>query len=136
MFALELGTEGIQVLLVEDSRREALLAQRLLHHVDDEFDIHRVATMKEPQQWLDTKKVDVVVLDLGLPDSDGPHSIRTLRQQCPDLPIVVLSGQNNAMAAVRSLENGAQEFLLKEECSGKMIRQAILNAIFRKSKNL
>jgi DNA-binding response OmpR family regulator len=133
MFAQELGTEPIHVLLVEDSHREAVLAKKLLEGADAEFAIHRVATFKEAQQTALNTKVDVVVLDLGLPDSKGLDTISTFTHLFPLLPVVVLSGCSDVVSVIRALEQGAQEFLLKGECSGKVMRQAILNSIFRKS---
>ena len=133
MFANELGAECLHILLVEDSRREAMLTQRQLCGIDDDFSIQSVPTLKEAVARIDGHKIDAVVLDLGLPDASGTHSILTLSKHFPDLPIVVLSGQSDAVAGARALQHGAQEFLLKGECSSKMIRQAILSAIFRKT---
>ena len=126
-------TKDITVLLVEDSRRDALLTRWQLHAIDEEFSFHRVGTLKEALQKMQQLEIDVLVLDLGLPDSDGPHSIQLLTEQFPNLPIVVLSGRSDEVAMLSALQHGAQEFLIKGECSGVMIRQAMRAAIFRKS---
>lgn len=133
MFAETLGIEKIPVLLVEDMPHEAITTQRQLHAVDDEFDISRVSNLKEALGRIAQNKIDVVILDLGLPDSDGPQSIKTLNEYFPDLPIVVLSGHDDPSTIRSALENGAQGFLSKSESSGSIIRQAILGAIIRKS---
>lgn len=133
MFAEWLGTEKIAVLLVEDSRSEALATGRQLHAVDDEFIISRVSRLQEAIGEIAEHKIDVVLLDLGLPDSSGPQSIRILTDQFPDLPIVVLSGRDDHATMERALCYGAQEFLTKGECSGNRLRQALLGAIVRKS---
>jgi DNA-binding NarL/FixJ family response regulator len=133
MFAEMLDLEKINVLLVEDSRNEAMITQRQLHAIDDEFAIHRVTKLGDAMTYITRENIGVVILDLGLPDSNGPESIQTLSQKFPELPIVVLSGRNDEDTVRRALEYGAQEFLNKGECSGNMIRQALLSAMIRKS---
>ena len=133
MFAEVLGTKKIPVLLVEDSRNEAHVTEQQLYAIDDEFDISRVSRLQEALTQIARGKFGVVILDLGLPDSTGPQSIKTLTERFPDLPIVVLSGNNDAATVRTALEYGAQEFLTKSDCSGNMIRQALLGAIIRKS---
>lgn len=133
MFAEVLGTEKIPVLLVEDSRSEARVTERQLHAIDDEFDIERASSLEEAMRCLSDHKIGVVLLDLGLPDSSGPQTIRTLTNRFPDLPVVVLSGRDDAVTVQKSIAYGAQEFLSKIECTGNRIRQAILGAIIRKS---
>ena len=123
----------INVLLVEDSRRDALLTKWQLNVLDDEFALERVGTLQEAIRKMRDSNVSVLLLDLGLPDSNGERSIYLLKEQFPDLPIVVLSGRTDEVAMLSALKSGAQEFLIKGECSGVMIRQAIRAAIFRKS---
>lgn len=126
---------AINVLLVEDSRRDALLTRWQLNAIDDEFFFQRAKSLREALAKIRTHDVSVLVLDLGLPDSDGSHSIHTLTEEFPDLPIVVLSGRSDEVSMLSALESGAQEFLVKGECSGVMIRQALRSAMFRKSLN-
>ncbi|MGE0755174.1 MAG: response regulator [Alphaproteobacteria bacterium] len=124
----------IHVLSVEDSRTEALLYSRKITAADDgRITIHNVGTLGEALDYLRTNRVDVVLLDLGLPDSDGVHSIHELNSKFPHLPIVILSAREDELSIMSYLEYGAQEFLLKGECSGAMVRQSIYNAMFRKS---
>jgi DNA-binding NarL/FixJ family response regulator len=127
--------QNINVLLVEDSRRDALLTRWQLSAIDDEFFFYRAGTLKDALIQMEQHSIDVLVLDLGLPDSDGLHSLDVLTEQFPTLPIVVLSGRSDEVATLSALQHGAQEFLIKGECSGIMIRQAMRAAIFRKSLN-
>ena len=95
MFSETVITDKIPVLLVEDSRNEAHVTQRLLHDIDNEFDISRVARLEDALAELTLHKMDAVILDLGLPDSDGPQSIQKINTHFPNLPIIVLSGRND-----------------------------------------
>ena len=133
MFAETLGIEKIPILLVEDRRSEAMTTERQLRAVDDEFSVSRVSRLEEALERISQHRVDAVLLDLGLPDSDGPQAIQRLNSQFPDLPIVVLSGRDDMATIHSALEYGAQGFLSKRESSGRVIRQAILGAIIRKS---
>jgi len=133
MFAEMLGIKKISVLLIEDSRNEAHITQRQLYAIDDDFDMSRVSRLEEALTRIAHEKFGVVILDLGLPDSNGPQSIKILNDLFPDLPIVILSGSNDVATVRSALEYGAQEFVSKNECSGNTIRQALLSAIFRKS---
>jgi DNA-binding NarL/FixJ family response regulator len=133
MFAEILGIEKIPVLLIEDALNEATATKHQLSQVDDEFTISSVSSLKDALGWIAQSDVDVVLLDLGLPDSTGPQSIKTLNAHFPLMPIVVLSGHDDPATIRSALEYGAEGFLSKSECSGQAIRQAILSAIIRKS---
>jgi len=133
MFTETLGVEKIPVLLVEDATSDAIITTHKLHAVDDEFTVHNVHNLKDALRWIADNKVDAVLLDLGLPDSNGTQGIKTLTGQFPDLPVVVLSGYDDPSTIHTVLESGAQGFLSKSEYSGNTIRQAILGAMVRKS---
>jgi len=133
MFAGAFETEKISVLLIEDSRNEAHATQHQLHSIDDEFDLLRVGRLEEALAQIAQKDFSAIILDLGLPDSNGPQSIKIINERFPSLPIVVLSGRNDAATVRSALEYGAQEFLAKNNCSGNMIRQALRGAIIRQS---
>jgi DNA-binding NtrC family response regulator len=133
MHAQKVGTEKIHVLLIEDSSNEAHSTQKQLYAIDHEFDMTRVSRLGDALAQLNSEEFGAVILDLGLPDSNGPGSIKTLSCQFPNLPIVVLSGNADANTVRLALEYGAQEFLSKADCSGNRIRQALLGAIIRKS---
>lgn len=129
-------SRALSVLLVEDQAADARITQKMLEQdapTESPLHITRAARLLEALEILEEKPVDVVVLDLSLPDGKGPDSILKINQLAPNLPIVVLSGMVDEVNMLRSLEYGAQEFLIKGECSGVMIRQAMYNAIFRKS---
>ncbi len=124
----------IKVLHVEDSRSEAIMTDEKIARVDDgRMNIRSTTRLATALEILSREKFDALILDLCLPDSDGFESLSVLNQKHPALPIIVLSGMTDELAVLKYLQIGAQEFLLKGECSGQMIRQAIFNAMFRKS---
>ncbi len=126
--------QKLRILLVEDSRSEAAIVKALLSQVDGgKLEIHNVGTFAEAELALRVKKHDAVLLDLGLPDSEGTQSIATLNKDFPDLPIIILSGHEDEVAVLRSLKYGAEAFLIKSQTSADDIWQALMSAIFRKS---
>jgi len=133
MLAKSLENESISILMIEDSRNEARIMYRLLNDTEHEFSISLVSRLDDAFTELTQRKKDVIILDLGLPDSNGPESVKILRQRYPNLPIVVISGHNDTATVQQTLEYGAQEFVSKNECSGSLIRQAIMGAIIRKT---
>lgn len=125
--------EKISVLMIEDSGNEARIINRLLQDINSEFTLSRVSRLGDAMNELAYHKKDVVILDLGLPDSHGPEAIRTIHARYPKLPIVVLSGRSDIDTMRSALEYGAQEFVSKNECSGPIVKQALLTAIARQS---
>jgi DNA-binding response OmpR family regulator len=74
---------------------------------------------------------DAVLLDLSLPDSHGPATLSSLRQQAPSIPIVVLTGLSNEAAAIVAVKEGAQDYLVKGETDGNTLARRLRFAIER-----
>jgi DNA-binding response OmpR family regulator len=75
---------------------------------------------------------DLILLDLGLPDSGGLDTFRRLKDAAADLPIVILTGNTDQEAAITAVQEGAQDFLIKGQITGALIIRAILYALERK----
>ncbi len=126
--------EKLRILLIEDSRSEAAIVKALLSQVDGgKLQLNTASTFADAELALRVKKYDAVLLDLGLPDSEGANSIATLNKDFPELPIVILSGRDDEVAVLRSLKYGAEAFLSKNQTSADDIWQALMSAIFHKS---
>ena len=123
----------IRVLLVEDNPGDARLFREFLR--EDELsnvDLDHVGRISTSLEHLAQNKPDVVLLDLGLPDSQGLTSFLQIYAQAPDVPIVVLTGLSDAELAVEAVRAGAQDFLVKGEVSSGLLARAIRYAIERK----
>jgi two-component system KDP operon response regulator KdpE len=105
------GAPAIRVLVVDDEPairrflRASLGAQG--------FDVLEAADAHSALTQLSHTAVDVLVLDLGLPDMDGIEVIRTLKEKGSDVPIVVLSSRSDEVAKVRALDLGADDYVTK-----------------------
>jgi two-component system, NarL family, sensor histidine kinase UhpB len=112
----------IAILLVEDDPTDTRLLISLLDHADlCEYSLQAVATAADAERSLVHGDFDVVLLDLSLPDCDGLVSVERILRVAPTTPIVVLTGRDDYELGLRSIEAGAQDFLVKGEVKGNTI---------------
>jgi PAS domain S-box-containing protein len=122
----------IEVLMVEDDAADALIVERSLQKVFlISFRVTTVPTLTEGLQRLRTRSFDVALLDLKLPDASGMETFALLRTEAPELPLIVLTGNQDDELAARILRQGAQDYLLKDEANGPLLARAIRHAIER-----
>lgn len=127
-----MNTDPIQVLIVEDNPADTFLVRESLANMSrPRFELTYAQRLADAVSFLKQRRFDVVLLDLGLPDSQGLASFRALRDQAPGLPIVVLTGMPDETATVEALQAGAQDYLIKGEVTGPAMASAIRYAIYR-----
>ena len=73
----------------------------------------RVGSMSEAEKYLAEHPVDIVLLDLGLPDPEGLEAVRRARAAAPRVSIVLLSGLDDEPMAIQAMHEGAQDYLIK-----------------------
>ncbi|BFM41234.1 hybrid sensor histidine kinase/response regulator [Synechocystis sp. LKSZ1] len=123
----------IQILLIEDSLAEARLLKEILKGVTGyQFFIAHVLRLAEALQYLQQQEVNIILLDLTLPDSQGLSSLQPLLQIAPQVPIVVLTHYDNDGLALEAVRQGAQDYLVKRQASADNLIRAICYAIERK----
>jgi diguanylate cyclase (GGDEF)-like protein len=123
----------IHVLLVEDNPNDALLMQRLLRSAAPErCEMVHQNSMERATKHLASEPVDVVLLDLGLPDANGLDAVSQILAAAPHIPVVVLTGRNDERLAAQALRAGAQDFLVKGEIGSATVLRALHYAIERK----
>jgi PAS domain S-box-containing protein len=116
------GDKSLSILLVEDDPTDARLLLSLLDHADlCEYELRAVGTAADAERALVESAFDVVLLDLSLPDCDGLMSVERVLARSPETPIVVLTGRDDYELGLRSIEAGAQDFLVKGEVKGNTI---------------
>lgn len=123
---------SIAVLLIEDSPTEAMLVKkRLAARSHPSFRLYHESTLAAGMARLKQSTVDVVVLDLTLPDSSGLDTFLTLRATAGRVPIVILSGVQDEQLAVEAVRRGAQEFFHKDEMITESLGRLLQYAIER-----
>ena len=125
-------TKPLKVLLVEDNRIEARQTQQWLANAKDgSFDVEWVEGLKIAMESLTRGGIDIVLLDLNLPDSRGLETFRLLRGLAAEVPIVVLTGEDNESLGAVAVEEGAQDYLVKLEVDGTKLARVLRFACAR-----
>ena len=126
--------EAVRVLFVEDDPIDRRLVERILCPClkPVQFTVSSAESLAEAAESLKDKEYDVVLLDLGLPDSDGIETLQAIAKKNPHIPIVVLTGLNDEDTGLRAIENGATDYLAKELPLNMLLVRTILLAIQRK----
>ena len=124
----------MRVLLIEDNPGDAGLLRTMLEDEGSHSaELIHVTSMAEAQVRLADDVADVVLLDPGLPDTQGLQSIRSARAAAPRLPLVVLTGFDDDTMAASALQEGAQDFLIKGRIEARALLLALRYAIERKT---
>lgn len=119
-------SEAMRVLLVEDNPGDARLIEEMLKESEaEEVELEWVKTLDEGVQRALQGGVDVLLLDLSLPDSKGLESVSTAHLFDTHLPIVVLTGLADEQAAFDALRMGAQDYLVKGEVDGETLLRTL-----------
>ncbi len=122
----------IEVLNFEDDPADALIVERALGKVFlMNFEVTTVQRLEDGLRWLREKTFDVALVDLKLPDAHGMQAFERLCVAAPQLPLIVLTGNQDDRLAVQILRQGAQDYLLKHEATGPLLAKAIRYGIER-----
>jgi len=123
----------IKVLLVEDNPADARLVREMFMDIEaSEFELSHVDTLQAARDALDIYDFDVMLLDLSLPDSQGLNAVKHILNSAPKLPIVILSGIDDAELSLQAVQAGAQDYLVKGQGDGNLLSRALRYAIERK----
>lgn len=127
-------TQPLQILLIEDNPADASRITSLLAQAKGwAFELTWVSDLSAGVERLRRGGTDVVLLDLGLPESTGLATVQRLfAQGCAVPTLVVLSGLTDEEVAVKALETGAQDYLVKAQVDGPLLLRAIRYAIGRR----
>jgi signal transduction histidine kinase/CheY-like chemotaxis protein len=120
-------------LLVEDSPGDARLLREMLNE-DPSHDIAltHVGSLSEAEAYLVERLVDIILLDLGLPDAQGLEAVRRIQVVAPHVPLVVLTGSDDESLGVQALQQGAEDYLVKGQLEAHWLMRALRYAIERK----
>lgn len=125
--------EPLRILIVEDDLIDRRLLERLLAQSSlGKCEVHNADRLAGAVELLQNHSFDVVLLDLGLPDSQGMESAVRLQAQTPQTPIIVLSGLDDANVATQAVQIGVQDYLIKGQVDASLLMRAIRYALERK----
>lgn len=125
-----------KILLIEDNPGDAKLVEVLLEadsSASRRFEVVRAGLLGEAFPILEQGGIDAILLDLGLPDGNGLDTLTQVYAAALTVPIVVLSAEEDELLAIRSVQLGAQDFLVKSDISELTLRRSLYYAIERKN---
>jgi len=121
------------ILLIEDNPGDADLVRLRLVEGQSSVKVNCVSRLEDGLACLKAETPSVVLLDLNLPDSHGAETFRRLIEHAPNVPVVVLSGQDDEVLAMKAVHNGVQDYLVKTNLSSKHLERAIRYAVERQA---
>ncbi|MDH7598406.1 MAG: PAS domain S-box protein [Sedimentisphaerales bacterium] len=125
--------QAIKILIIEDDLIDRKSLQRLLAKSSlADAVVETADSLGQAKEALKKGGFDIVLSDLGLPDSHGMETIRALRSLVPELPLVVLSGLDDEATAIQALQQGVQDYLIKGRVDSQLLGRSIRYAMERK----
>jgi signal transduction histidine kinase len=122
------------LLVVEDNPGDARLVREMVTgHGSLNTEFTHVESMSAAEAHLSERAVDVILLDLGLPDAQGLEAVRRAHAAAPRVPLVVMTGEDDEVLAAQTLREGAQDYLVKGQIDARGLLRVLRYAIERKS---
>jgi diguanylate cyclase (GGDEF)-like protein len=122
----------VKVLVVEDSPTDALLLREALTDERSmQFNTAHAETFADALRALQEQAFDLILLDLGLPDSQGLETFARMHDHVPQIPIIVLTGLDDDTLAIQAVKEGAQDFLTKGRVDRYWLVRNIRHALER-----
>jgi DNA-binding NtrC family response regulator len=127
-----MDVKHVKALLIEDNPEDARLIREMLSEVvDGQFELEYSEELSAGLERMAGGGIDVVLLDLSLPDSRGLDTFIRVHGQAPDMPFVLLTGLDDEALAVRAVKMGAQDYLVKGRVDGNLLVRSMRYAIER-----
>ncbi|HEX7320632.1 MAG TPA: HD domain-containing phosphohydrolase [bacterium] len=126
-------SENIKILLIEDNPGDVRLIEEMLKEVmPNRFDMIKSRTLEHSMKSLQEQQFDVIILDLGLPDSQGINTFERLLPNTRDAAVIVVTGLADEKVGIQVVRNGAQDYLVKDNINANLLGKSLQYAIERK----
>ena len=130
---MDKNIETIEILLFEDNPGDTGLIEAMLEEfIDFSYKLKNVETLDEGLNLLEGRSFDVILLDLGLPDSEGINTFINVHKKCHDAPIIILTGLTDEKTGINAVKKGAQDYLVKGQVESRLLERSIKYSIERK----
>lgn len=122
----------LKVLLIEDNEGDVRLIWEILSEIrNSPFYLEIANTLLNGLQAIDKVKPDIILLDLSLPDSNGIYTLNRVRDKALNIPIVIITGLDDELTAIKALKEGAQDYLVKGRMDSDLFKKSLLYAYER-----
>lgn len=123
----------MHVLLIEDNPADIYLLQEGFAALNGEHRLSVAKSVAEAREFLSDIRPDAALLDLSLPDSFGLDTFAAVQAACPDMPIIVLSGNSDQTTAIEAVRSGAQDYIMKGDINQQDLLRTLTYSIERAS---
>lgn len=121
-----MNNKALPILLIEDNAADAVLVREFLNEASVRHDLFHADTLFEGIEIIrDRGDVQMILLDLTLPDSAGFRTLTSLLEKVSGIPVIVMTGINNEIVGNQAVKAGAQDFLVKGQFDGKLLGRSI-----------
>ncbi len=125
------ANKEISILLIEDNAGDVQLVELYLKDASFKYDLLHAETLFEGIALMKRFEIDIVLLDLSLPDTQGFKTLGKYLEQAAQVPVVVLTGVNNEIIGNQAVKAGAQDFLVKGQFDGKLLGRVLRYSLQR-----
>jgi PAS domain S-box-containing protein len=122
-----------RLLLIEDNMGDArLFSETLSEQNEEDTALVHLGRMSDAEAYLTENTVDIILLDIGLPDAQGLEAVRRAHAAAPRTTLVVLTGLDDESLAAHALQEGAQDYLVKGQMETRSLVRSLRFAVERK----
>lgn len=122
--------ENVSALLIEDDEEDVFLFKKITK-TKSCCSITHCGTLNNSIKELEKNSFDVILLDLNLPDSKGLETLKKIKSQIDNTPIIILTGLDDDQTAIEAIRQGAQDYISKSDIDYKTINKAVYYSIER-----
>jgi PAS domain S-box-containing protein len=126
-----MNLDAFSVLLVEDDPSYAGLVTTMIASAQPGVRVVHAASLAAALDAVKSEAFSAALIDLGLPDARGLHSVDEIRRALPSLPVIVLTSHDDPELASRALRAGAQDYILKPDVDAPLLLRALRYAVER-----
>src|SRR5580704_612143 len=127
-----MATKTINMLLIEDDPDDVQFLRRTLHKASGvRFEVEPAKNLEESLTRLAKGGLDLILLDLTLPESSGMDTFNAVKAHAHDVPIIILSGLDDETLALNAVHAGAEDYLVKGRANSQLITRAVIYAMER-----
>lgn len=122
----------MRVLMIEDNEDDILLIKKIFSESGLTINLECTDRIEKGLTVLSDEDIDVVLLDIGIPGSQGLEAMGRISGKAPHTPVIVLTGYDDQRLGIESICKGAQDYLIKQEINSHLLSRTIRHAIERK----
>ncbi|MCU7498191.1 MAG: response regulator [Bacteroidota bacterium] len=129
-----MNTSTIRIMMIEDNLGDAMLIGEMLKEAKNRrYLLQHNLQLSTAFECIDHKSFDIILLDLGLPDSTGLGTLKKVLEKAPSIPVVIMTGLDDEELGFEAVKMGAQDYLIKGQIDTSLLFRTIRYSIERKN---